>query len=892
LIVILALCASVSGNGAWGRSPEAEGKPTLQPWAHAAPRGDCTELGVSLWMPRQEYRPGDHCQLIATVCNPDSETLQGYPLFVILELAGQYWFAPSWVSGEESIDAYMQDFPPGESLIEVIPEFFWPEDAGDGSGALFWGALTDPAVTTVVGELSTWEFSWTSAPGPENEVTIHRDVYGVPHVFADTEYEVFYGLGYAMAQDQLETFVPLYRAAAGRRAAYEGAGANDENILADYVVHLFRVPESAAAAYAAMDSAARDRLDGFTEGINAYVDEYNEAEGAEIEHFTPEDVIAWAIHAQYQRQLTLAREDMGHETKSVGPGLPDAPEIEGSNQWVVAPERGAGAVRLLADPHLPWFGSNQWYEAHLEVLGGGLKVAGAAILGTPMIAMGHNRTVAWSMTNNGMIDYADCYKELLVTPNDLSAYVFAAAPGGAKPIVQQEIVIEVLDGDPVTLPAYYTHHGPVYPLDFQDGALQFTTPDGQYLYTLALSIMGGTLEDYPGDVLAGMLDTFYRFGTASNVHDIKLALGLQGEPDSLPLEKSHQLVKWNIVVGDSSGDIFYIFNGRIPIRSNPHFDDPSYWDRPLEGWTGNDEWQRDVEGNVLYWPIANLPQVENPDSGFLVNCNVSPWYVCPDSGIDPDDFPPYVCTDVDTFRNVRARELLESDSEITDLDMRTYAMDVHLIMGDKLETLFFALYESDPGALADLQEAYDLLQAEPNEATKDNRNTALISAWMANLGKENYNQLPDDPAELNDEQAAQVVGSLRQARNYLESCPFGLDPRWGEIHMFDHGAVFELDGGTHLAPTLYLVGGDMDYCEPIWCNSGSSFMQVTELTAAGVSSRSVRPLGSSADPDSPHYADETARYAERNPETSFKPNPFSAYEVVTGHLESTTVLSW
>ena len=108
---------------------------------------------------------------------------------------------------------------------------------------------------------------------------------------------------------------------------------------------------------------------------------------------------------------------------------------------------------LLADPHLPWWGGNQWYEAHLKQPGGLLDVTGAAVIGTPMIAMGRNERAAWSMTSNGMLDFADCYKERLVEPWDLTEYLYAPHPSGKKPIVRHTVTVQVKGAPPVVAPA-------------------------------------------------------------------------------------------------------------------------------------------------------------------------------------------------------------------------------------------------------------------------------------------------------------------------------------------------------------------------------------------------------------------------------------------------------
>ena len=111
-------------------------------------------------MPAHMYYPNDPCYTLAIICNVEGEPIEGYPLFVILDVYGQYFFAPSF--GE--FDYYEEVFPEGETIITVLPEFNWPPDTGSASGIIWYGAMTDPAVTELFGTLGTFEFGWRDIP--------------------------------------------------------------------------------------------------------------------------------------------------------------------------------------------------------------------------------------------------------------------------------------------------------------------------------------------------------------------------------------------------------------------------------------------------------------------------------------------------------------------------------------------------------------------------------------------------------------------------------------------------------------------------------------------------------------------------------------------------------
>ncbi len=116
--------------------------------------------GLSLWMNSNHYRPGDRCLCIVTVHNFTGEKLRNLPLFVILELCGEYFFAPSFGAFDNYLDRF-PEFSPGVTTITVVEEFLWPTGFESDCSAKFYAALTDPGVARIIGEMDVWEFSWS-----------------------------------------------------------------------------------------------------------------------------------------------------------------------------------------------------------------------------------------------------------------------------------------------------------------------------------------------------------------------------------------------------------------------------------------------------------------------------------------------------------------------------------------------------------------------------------------------------------------------------------------------------------------------------------------------------------------------------------------------------------
>jgi len=120
----------------------------------------CERTGVELWMPSHMFAPGDSCGCIARVCNAEGIVIESYPLFVILEVYGSYFFAPSF---DPVFDSYLEQhryFDIGTTEIVVIPTFLWPVGVGSANGINWYSALTDPEITQLFGEMDSWTFGW------------------------------------------------------------------------------------------------------------------------------------------------------------------------------------------------------------------------------------------------------------------------------------------------------------------------------------------------------------------------------------------------------------------------------------------------------------------------------------------------------------------------------------------------------------------------------------------------------------------------------------------------------------------------------------------------------------------------------------------------------------
>src|SRR5262245_1926331 len=224
-------------------------------------------------------------------------------------------------------------------------------------------------------------------------VTIHRDDWGVPHIYADEESLGYYGLGYAQSEDQLTTLLGGGYWAQGRQAELTGASA----LAGDVERRRWRHVEAARRGISNLSDVLVRNYEAYLAGVARYLKDH------------PEQRPAWALELDLVTLLVMSKAAIWSAYAAVeGPRECGAPADDGakgqSNAWAVAPSRSAlGAAVLLADPHVE-FQSPLYYEYRMHA--GDLHSAGFAL--GPVLWQAHNRDVAWAMTT-GNPDLWDCY---------------------------------------------------------------------------------------------------------------------------------------------------------------------------------------------------------------------------------------------------------------------------------------------------------------------------------------------------------------------------------------------------------------------------------------------------------------------------------------------------
>ncbi len=348
------------------------------------------------------------------------------------------------------------------------------------------------ALPAVAGTLQT--------DGLDGPIDIYRDVYGIPHVRAQSVHDAFIGQGFATVQDCLWHMDADRHRAYGRWAELIGNAGVD----ADVMMRKFRIGATAKADYEASSAATRAMLDAYAAGVNAFINttqrlpaEYRLVEAtpapwqpwdafavfkmrhilmgifegklwraervntlgpektAELMNgYTPGHLVIVPPGAVYDGPLLSALETFQAGLEAIA-WLRDSPE-SGSNNWALSGQRTASGKPLLAgDPHRGLDTPNVYYQNHVACPD--FDVIGLSFPGVPGFPhFGHNASVAWCVTH-AQADYQDLYVERF-HPDDPTQYEFQ---GEWQPAEVQRETIHVKGGEPVAFDLTVTHHGPI-----------------------------------------------------------------------------------------------------------------------------------------------------------------------------------------------------------------------------------------------------------------------------------------------------------------------------------------------------------------------------------------------------------------------------------------------
>jgi len=714
--------------------------------------------------------------------------------------------------------------------------------------------------------------------GLKEDVEIIRDTFGVPHIYAKNEPDLYFALGYAMAQDRFWQMEFYRRLGHGRLS----------EVLGEDLVKVDRYFRTITAG--GLNKRIPDDLaflpKSFADGINAYMETNSDRLPFEFkllgyrpDPWNAEDYLAilkvvnWGLSSGWKVDLTAAKilEKVGTERfKEAFPVWPgDAPLIipEGSNalsslstpltgtmnlvermttlsasaasnNWVVSGIKSVTGKPILAnDPHLMLTNPCFWWEAHMVCPT--IHVSGFAIPGVPGIAVGQNLHVAWGVTNV-MVDDVDFYIEK-INPESPRQYWVKDHWEEMKRI---EETILVKGRDPVKTEILLTHHGPV--------VTDMKSPKEKIL-----SARWAFTEGIPPAQAA------YLLAKAKNIQEVQEAL------------RYWQVPCQNFVFADDAGNIGYWCCATIPIRSKGDGILPS------PGWTDEYEWKG-------YVSFEKRPHLINPKEGFIATAN---------NKVIDDHYPYFLGHYWEPpDRITRTRQLIKTKEKLSVDDFKRMQQDVYSVLASEMVPKMIQVLELR-FAGEEGQKAKNILAKWDFVMDKESAGACLFEVtfrkmmdniFKDELGEELYNEYLETSSFLpralrsmirngssywfGQKALEDIIAiSMKQMFSELRELMGSNMSKWtwGKIHSltFEHafgkkrllGWIFNLGpfpvGGSHLTVNMR----HYSYGKPYQVDHGVSERIIVDLSNPQNSLR-VLPTGESGHLRSAHHKDQIDLY--------------------------------
>ncbi len=670
-------------------------------------------------------------------------------------------------------------------------------------------------------------------------ITIIRDDFGVPHIYAQTDADVVFGLLYAQAEDDFPRIERNYTWAIGRLAEAEGEAA----IFSDLRARLYMTTAEARAAYAASPDWLRELCDGFADGLNYYLATHPEVEPKVLERFEPwmpmfffEGSIGGDIE-QIPLAGIKAFYGVGASIETAALEQARAPEFGyerhlGSNGFAISGEHTAsGDAMLLINPHTTFYFRG---EVHM-VSEQGLNAYGAVTWGQFFVYQGFNAHTGWMHTST-YVDFIDEFIEEVVEQDGQLFYRYGDA---LRPVEVSEVTLQYKDGDGLserTFPTYRTHHGPITHMI-----------DGQWVAT-----------KINWDPVKALQQSYIRTKQAD----------LDGFLEMMDIRTNSSN---NTVYADSGGNIAY-FHGNFVPRRDPQFD----FSQPVDGSNPATDW-------LGLHTVDETITVINPANGWIQNCNSTPFTAAGAFSPRPENYPVYMAPDAENFRAVHAQRVLKGISDLTLDGLLGLAHDPAL---PGFETLIPGLIAAYDGVYDTANENWPQLAA-PIDALRDWDFAVAVDSvpmTLAHFYGMQYRADGENPEDLNGmalinyfAMDSPLVERLRVFAETVDSLTdrFGQwQIPWGEANRYQR-----LSGDIDLryddqAPSLPvgMAAGDWGALasfrarrfpgtQRIYGYSGNSFVAAVEF-GDKVKAKTILIGGQSGDTDSPHFDDQVSRYLD------------------------------
>ncbi|MBS1502121.1 MAG: penicillin acylase family protein [Bacteroidetes bacterium] len=665
------------------------------------------------------------------------------------------------------------------------------------------------------------------------QVTIIRDDWGIPHIYGETDANAVFGLMYAECEDNFNGIERNYLYQLGRQSEAGG----ERGLYIDVQLQMIADTADAIKEYKASPLWFKRLMDAFADGINYYLYKHPEVKPQVFRRFEPWFALMFtdgSVSATETGGLTVKETEHFYSNGPEHLGSVPVPHTidemaaereMGSNGFALAPSVTASKHAMLyINPHVPFY-----FRSEVQVVSNeGLDAYGAVTWGQFFVYQGFNRHCGWMHTSS-YADVADLYAEKVTKQGDQWTYEY---DGQQKPVTTRQLVFKIKKGDSVetrTITGYYTHHGPVL------GAR-----DGKWLALRANNRSYNAL-------LESWLIT-----KANNFDEYKQAMNLLSNATN------------NTVYADDKGNIAFWYGNYMPKRDSK-FD----WTLPVDGTMSATEWKG-------VHPMNEIVHVYNPKSGWIENCNSTPYTCSGPNSPDKSKYPAYMAPDGQNYRALDALKLFANAKNVKLDDLIAKGYDHYLAAFDDLLPSLFSAYDKANDSVKEaLEEPIQILKAWDKRSGVNSIATTVAVEW----GTLMFGQLP--PAKTVEESTFQTtrvqemlktidpakeLALLSEAVKNLRKRYVAWKVEWGNINRFqrpEDGISFDDkyesipvgQVGSQFGQLPSFQSRPMNGTKKRYGYSGNSFIAAVEF-GPKLKAKSVVTGGESFDPTSAHYDDQ------------------------------------
>ncbi|WP_322617066.1 acylase [Pseudomonas sp. BIC9C] len=733
----------------------------------------------------------------------------------------------------------------------------------------------------------------------QTSADIRRTSFGVPHIRADNERGLGYGIGYAYAQDNLCLLANEITTVNGERSRYFGPDQftveERGNLVSDVFFTWLNTPEAVAGFWQAQTPQVHELIEGYVAGYNRSLAERRaqglpvQCQGDWVRDITTMDLV------KLTRRL-LVEGGVGQFAEALAGAAPPEAVTQASNAGFqvaatrmqrFALDRGSNAVAvgsersfngrgmLLANPHFPWVGGMRFYQMHLTIPGK-LDVMGAALPGLPVINIGFNQHLAWTHTVDSSRHFT-LYR-LQLDPRDSTRYLL---DGQSLPMDKQTLTVNVKQADgqvrAISHVIYSSKFGPVVQWP---GKLDW---DQQYAY----SLRDANLDN------DRVLQQWYAMNRAENLKDFQDSVHrIQGIP-------------WvNTLAADDQGQTLYMNLSVVPNVSAAKLaqcSDPRIGLQMiiLDGSSSACAWDVDpLAAQAGIYASDKLPQLLRKD--FVQHSNDSAWMANPAQPLT--GYSPLISQDSQPLglRSRFALDRLHTLAKVGSTDLQHMVMDdqVYLAVQVMPDLLQFCAKDlgTDAKVLAPLCAS---LKAWDRTA---NLNSGLGFVHFQNV-MEALEQVPDawrvafDPLDpqhtprglaIDRPDVAQALRAAMLASvEQVSAAGLQPDSRWGDIQVVSSGSQqTPIHGGPGTLGVYNAIQSVPRSDGKREVVSGTSYLQVVTFDEQGPQAKGLLAFSLSSDPASKYSRDQTQAFSNKQ----LSVLPFTEQQIISDpHYQVQTI---